>query len=300
MRTIRTLMATLTGTTAVLLALSADLRAQSYGMFGPRVMGNTLQPPASQFGGGLQFTPYGALVGPGRANRANLPNGGNMFATPWRRPYEPPMTFVPAPYTPSAYAVLPTGQLPAGVPAEVPIAPNAPQTVPTEIVPAVPAESELPPPTEAMPAAGATPEGQFPAGNVPMGQPGATGVQVQPTMAPTGGAATSMAPPQRPAFQFVTAPGAATSESYGYLPTVSAHLTQIARDHGIAVPSGIQVYMSNGTAILRGSVISPHEQQLVANLAGLEPGIWRVASELTVASPVIYEPLEVATRPAAP
>ena len=57
---------------------SRDALAQSGGMFGPRVLGNTVRPGVSQFDGGLQLAPSGAFVGAGR------PNGANMFARPWR------------------------------------------------------------------------------------------------------------------------------------------------------------------------------------------------------------------------
>jgi hypothetical protein len=248
----RTTTATLSVLLILLAAFSGDAMAQSGGMFGPRVTGGTLQPGrSSQFNNGLQTAPGGSFTGAGR------PNGPAMFATPWRQAYPSPPS-----YSTPVYALFPNGQTAIVVPGGEMLAPGAAAsangTLPTAAQPPATAQ---PPIAVQAPAAGAPAEGATPAG----------------------GESAAVAPPP-PAVQLTTASTASAGEADGYLPGVSARLTHIARGRGIAAPAGIRVSLVNGTAVLRGEVATPHDRSLLANLAGLEPGIGRISNELTVAS----------------
>lgn len=238
----------------VLVALSANALGQTGGMFGPRVLGAPLQPGVSQFGGGLQISPNGTFVGTGRTN------GANQFATPWRR------STAPLPYISTGYAVLPNGQLTAITP-DGNLAAVAAVPAPTPLQPAVPIETTVPP-------------------EVSVVGPPAPALSPAVSPNPVGGA-TADTPAPQPARQLVTGATTAQSELNGYLPRVSERLTRIARSHGIRVASPIRVSVVNGTAILRGVVGSPHGSALIANLAGLEPGVERVSNQLTVASEAV-------------
>jgi hypothetical protein len=247
----RTITATSTVVLILLSAFSGEALAQSGGMFGPRVTGGSLQPGrSSQFNNGLQTAPSGTFVGAGRAS------GPNMFATPWRQANPWPTL-----YSAPVYTILPNGQTAIVVPGEM-----SPPGAPT------PATVTLPTTAQAEAAAQPQAVGQGPAAAAP-----AEGAM------PASGESTYVAPLPR-AAQLVSAPMVTAGEGYGYLPGVSARLTHIARDHGIAAPSGIRVSLVNGTAILRGEVGTPHDRSLIANLAGLEPGIWQISNQLTVAS----------------
>jgi hypothetical protein len=284
-----------------LLAFPADVLAQSRGMFGPRTLGTSLQPPRSGQYGGVQLSPGGSFQGAGPYR------GNGMFTTPWQRYSEPYTTSIASAASPSGFTILQSNRLPPGASAEAPLTPGGyqtfvlpapstvsfPQQAPTfpeatmlpEMAPQQQPEAVAPTQLEA----GNQPAGQPAGNNQPAaGQPATTGAAAQPAQPPapaampTGGAA-SYLPAQRPAFRYASALVTGASDAGGYLPQISERLMQIARDRGMQIPEGIQVYLIDGTAVLRGVVQSPHDQVLLGNMAALEPGIWRVSNQLTVA-----------------
>ena len=65
---------------------------------------------------------------------------------------------------------------------------------------------------------------------------------------------------------------------------VSDRLTRIARDRGMLASPAIDVYLSGHVAILEGTVRTTHDRDLLANVAGLEPGIHQVYNGLATQS----------------
>jgi osmotically-inducible protein OsmY len=64
--------------------------------------------------------------------------------------------------------------------------------------------------------------------------------------------------------------------------TVAARLEDCTR---IRLRSPVEVSMEGTTAVLRGVVATEHDRVMAEQLARLEPGIWKVQNELTVAPP---------------
>jgi hypothetical protein len=64
------------------------------------------------------------------------------------------------------------------------------------------------------------------------------------------------------------------------LPNLSARLERSSR---IRFQSPVEVTMREGTATLRGVVASEHDRALAEQLARLEPGVFQVQNELSVA-----------------
>jgi hypothetical protein len=274
---------------ALVLWSSGDALAQSSGMFGPRVLGTTIRPGASQFDGGLQIAPSGAFLGAGRAN------GDNMLSKTWRHSSEAPF------YVPSAYAVSPSGQLVA-ITSDGVLSRETPLPVAFPPQPTVPADVI------------GQPEGSFSPQNMadygPTAYPGST---PSPVALPGEGAATFNNPPSQRVAPPAVAPAAVESGfngsaidrrarspfsfgkldpssivnaglHNGYWPELSERLTRIAREHGMQVPSPIRVSFVDGTAVLRGVVGSPHDRTLIANMARLEPGVEQINNQMSIVS----------------
>jgi hypothetical protein len=65
-------------------------------------------------------------------------------------------------------------------------------------------------------------------------------------------------------------------------PDLSDRLTRIARAKGMLSGEGIDVYLSNSGAILRGTVRAPGNSVLLANLLALEPEVQQIDNQLVV------------------
>jgi hypothetical protein len=250
-------------------AMSAQIVVPATGLFGPRALGQSLQPRTSYLIGGLQRGPSGNFLGIGRLD------GNTMFATPWRPPLVPAAyVYEPAPhwwlpqdlqYRPVATgAVEPTVALPGTVVATPESAPLSAReaVVPTAevAVPKVRAGGVTPstpaPVTALSPAAGLPPAPETaPAAHTVYKIPIEAGAEV------TG----SPAPP-------VAVEGHALSD----------RLADIAQNRGMPLRN-LRVVLVGPTAVLEGEVANEHDRTLLVNVARVEPGIWRVENRLRLA-----------------
>ncbi len=126
----------------------------------------------------------------------------------------------------------------------------------------------------------------------PLGQAGTSQAEViAPSMQTAGPAEANVAvntSSSAPAVSLVTVPRGSERtalripdrSSLRRSPEASDRLTRIARDRGMLVGSGIDVYLSGQVAILQGNVRTAHDRELLANIAGLEPGIQQVYNGL--------------------
>jgi len=226
------------------------------GLFGERPLGQTLKPGVSQYVTGLKNGPSGDFLGTGRLG------GGNMFSTPWRRVVEP-APFIYEPVLPAQPAV----QAQLVPPAQTPT-PEAAATQATM-------------PTTGGQPAGGMPEAQAGPGGTEGNQSGAAGESGQPSTAGIR-AVRYLGPESGPAD--VAGSAALRAAYYRPAPEISARLTRIARARGMRTPTGITVSVGDGTAVLRGVVGAPYDRTVLANLARLEPGIWRIDNQLAVQS----------------
>jgi hypothetical protein len=91
----------------------------------------------------------------------------------------------------------------------------------------------------------------------------------------------------RGASKYVTRESSATTANPASLrisTSLSSRITQIVRSHGIETPTGITVSLGNGAAVINGVVGNSNDRAIVANLVGLEPGVWRVDNQLSVSA----------------
>jgi hypothetical protein len=112
--------------------------------------------------------------------------------------------------------------------------------------------------------------------NATTGEEAATGETVQATPAA-----------YRAAPKYVTRESSATTANPAAMrvsSTLSSRITQVARSHGIATPTGITVSLGDGAAVVSGVVGNSNDRAIVANMVGLEPGVWRVDNQLTVSA----------------
>ena len=279
----------------VVLALAvaaSDAFGQGYsgivvqGMFGPRVIGRTLEPPQRQWSGGIKVSDVGAFMGTVR------PEGRLMFNS--AQPSGPALVRFGVPFS---------AEQTGGTPALGAVRPGMPQQAPGAELPwdqqmlrsggLVPASPSLapggPPSPQAAPPAGGSPApGVTPRPAQWMRTPGPAGTPGE-TTSPTGAS-----PAAAPA---AVSPRMATpqlSMDSGPLPPASdagATLTSLLeRSRQIQKRSPISVTVRDYTAILRGRVATEHDRSLAAALLLLEPGIWQVQNELVVESPPPVSP----------
>jgi len=244
------------GVPSVLFAQADGVYPPSRGLFGARTFGQPLKPGGSQYVTGLKNGPSGDFLGTGRLG------GGNMFSAPWRRVVEPAPFFY-EPVLPAQPAV----QSQLTPPAQTP----TPESMATQAT---------------MPTTGGQPNGGVPGaqpgpGGTDGNQSGATGEPGQPNAA--GIIGVRYVGPQLGA-NFAAGSEALGAAHYRPAPEMSARLSRIARARGIRTPAEITVAIGNGTAVLRGVVGTPYDRAVLANLARLEPGIWRIDNQMTVES----------------
>ena len=250
----------------LLLSLSHDAVAQSSGMFGPRNLGQSLRPGVSQFDSGLQISPGGSFIGSGR------PTGQNDFARPWRQVPQPPI------YVPNTYAVLPDGRLVGIVPGQ-----NVSSETESPVANSSQMSSQRAVALETMAQSEASASQPFSMDEGFLGQD-ASFASSAAALTPSGATPNNLNfRPRRP-VQYGFPATTPSGEFRGYLPRVSERMTRLARDHGIQVSSAIRVSVVNGTAIIRGTVGSPGDRSLIANMVAMEPGIGRVSNQMTVVS----------------
>jgi hypothetical protein len=215
----------------------------THGTFGNRTLGQSFVPRPSTFGGGIQTGATGSFLYLGR------PDGSTAFAaTPWRR-IDP--------------AVL--AQASGATPAAQPALYGAPS-------PQSPALRELPTNPEFAPASfpetngweGMSPAEQALGINLGIGPSAASNVTVLRV-----GAHAAWASAARP-------------QPYIRSPELSDLLMRIARAKGMLAGKGIDVYLSNNIALLQGTVRTPGDCILLANVLALEPEVRQIDNRLVV------------------
>ncbi len=262
------------------------------GMFGDRVLGQSLAPRPNNFSGDIQTAPSGAFLYIG----SQTSTGG--FATPWRQ-IDPLVTMETVSPPPGGRPVLQIPALLEGVPGS----PLPPGTVPAVFPPAVP--SATAPVVEAGPPLNPNPNNPAGATNAaPTGPSNNAAPTPQASTAASTGQTTA-APPVAgpPATAYVAlsenSPPAATSAARSTAWVRSARLselvTRVAQGRNLLAGQGINVYVSDHLAVLQGAVRTADYRDLLANVVNLEPGVWQVENRLTVGPPAATE-----SRPASP
>ncbi len=215
------------------------------GTFGYRVLGQSLAPAPSTFGGGVQTNSAGAFLFLGR------PNGADSFTMPWRPPYQNMIDQPIVAISPSQLPLRP--QQPVGGVQGVP-PPATAQTPPVQAGP----PAQVPPPGNNAP----TPNPEQGAG---MTSAAAAGAAWSYTLA----GSTNRAATTRP-------------EPYVRSPELSDRLTRIARVRGMLAGSGIDVYLSGNDALVQGVVRTAANRAVLGNVLGLEPDVSRIDNRLAV------------------
>lgn len=88
------------------------------------------------------------------------------------------------------------------------------------------------------------------------------------------------------------APSIAAAEQYARSPELSERLTRIARDKSMLAGQGIEVYLGHRVVLLRGTVRTGRDRDLLASVVGLEPGVQLIDNRLVVAgsAPAVSNP----------
>jgi hypothetical protein len=216
------------------------------GTFGYRVLGQSLAPAPSTFGGGIQTNAAGAFLFIGR------PNGADSFTMPWRPPYQ---SFVDQPIAaiPPSQFSLPPQQPVGGVQG---VAPPA-----TALTPRV----QVAPPSQLLPSGYNGPVSSSEQGAGTTSGPAAAGAAWNYTLAGSANRATATRP-----------------EPYVRSPELSDRLTRIARFRGMLSGSGIDVYLSGDVALVQGVVRTAANRTVLGNVLGLEPDVSRIDNRLAV------------------
>ena len=219
---------------------------ESRDAFGARTLGKPLAPRPSKFGGGIQTGASGNFLYRGRAD------GSGAFAAPWRQADAAMLEQTigaraaeqPAPH----FVVSPQTPAPEY---NVPELPTIPESAPS-----------LFPETNGW--EGTSPVEQALGMTFGVGPPAAWNVTV-----PRAGTRTATVSTARP-------------QPYARSPELSDLLTRIARTKGMLSGHGIDVYMSNDIALLQGTVRTPGDRVLLANILGLEPTVQQIDNRLVV------------------
>lgn len=247
------------------LALAQNQGNVAYGMFGPRTFGQTLRPQTLRYDSGIVTSSVGSFLGIG-GGRAMMFNG-----LPWQYPAPPQAALNPVQFAQlQQNAILQSAMnqaalnqaalnqaavLNAQTPAIRPPAPVTPGGGTT----APPTSPQAPDQwLRTMPGAATGVPGITPGAN-----PAAT---VRP-----------MAPPIQVGFN--TVPPAVNPAA------TAARVLNVAG--GLQKLSPITVTLDSGTAVLRGQVATEHDRLLAQSLAMLQPGIYAVRNELTVAGAAV-------------
>ncbi len=226
----------------MVVAQSSEIR----GMFGNRTLGQSFMPRPSTFGGGLQTGPSGNFLYFGR------PDGSTAFATPWRQ-IDTSEIDQAAGVRRAAQAAL-----------NVTLPPQSP--APKYNLFELPTITEFGPPS--------FPETSGWEGTSPAEQ--ALGMTLG-----IGSSAASYVPVPRVGARAASA-SAARPQPYTRSPDLSGRLTRIARTKGMLSGHGIDVYLSNNMALLQGTVRTPGDRVLLANVLALEPEVRQIDNRLVV------------------
>jgi hypothetical protein len=262
----------------------AQYGVASQGTFGPRVIGRPLvvgNQTESIFGPRAIGSP---VAGPGNyfaPNALVIPNGYYVYNNPYSgNPSISPLT---------AYSTQIAGLQPPEVNNalvnSMPPEANLTQGVGpvAQGVPASPGYSAGAV-TTALPT-GALPAGATPSGTAPGTNPNAAATGTSDAAQTANPAAPPTIPtnvtPQRGKFRTAAA-SPLVPQPFALSPDLSDRLTSIARNRGMLMSNGINVYLSNDTALIQGVVRTPSDRASLASVLGLEPDVARVDNRLQV------------------
>ncbi len=251
-----------------------------HGMFGPRVLGSSLQPKRSLYFNNFQYGPSGTFEGlrsnwtlPAIPTDVIAPGTGNLPDIYQALLAQPPIPVTVVQPQPAAAAssqvTTPQAQIPSALqPAVGTSVPAAQPTVPTG-QPAAPAP-ELP--LRRAPGATMVPTGGAQVASTPAAAattPQVAGPQVLSPLQTPGGTYTTF----RPDFSYAKPTAERTQ----------AQLTlQLNQTPQLQVVSPIQVNVKGQTATLRGTVATSYDRAVAEQLVRMEAGIWHVDNQLKV------------------
>lgn len=227
-----------------------DIYGNVHGMFGDRVMGQTLSPKAqSRVNSGIATGPSGEFLGRGRTAGMRFPD----------MPWQYPVGVQPLPdVQPRSFVnIIPWGLLPRPLPL------RAGESSGSE------GETRATGPGEIESPRAPQPEQWF---REPAGGSTSLGTPANENTSPTSGGAGNavvVVPARRTPVALSPAAGAPTT------PPVATNV-QVQR------LSRVTIVMENDTAVLRGQVATEHDRQLAEILTKFEPGVWQVRNEVTV------------------
>lgn len=232
-------------------ASGQDIYGNVHGMFGDRVMGQTLSPTArSNLRGGIVKGPSGEFLGRGRIEGMRFPD----------MPWQYPVGVQPLPdVQPRSFVnIIPWGLLPRPLPL------RAGESSVSE------GETRAAVPREVEPQPAPQPEQWFREPTSESTSPGTPAGESSVSPAASGAGYAAVVPARRIAV--AVSPGAVGAEA-----TAASSLNgQIQR------LSQVTIVMENDTAVLRGQVAAEHDRQLAEILTKFEPGVWQVRNEVTV------------------
>lgn len=225
-----------------------DTYANVHGMFGDRVMGQSLTPKTqTRLGGGIATGSAGEFLGRGRVEGMRFPD----------MPWQYPVGVVPLPdVQPRSFAnMIPWGLLPRPLPMRA----SQPSSGEGEAIPIV-----KPNEVESQPTPAPQPEQWFrePAADANSPTNGGTTV-------PSAGNAGASQPGKSAFAASLGDSNAAATASF----RPGAPMQRL---------SNVSLTMENDTVVLRGRVATEHDRQLAEILTRFEPGVWQVRNEVTV------------------
>lgn len=233
-------------------ASGQDIYGNVHGMFGDRVMGQTLSPTArSNLRGGIVKGPSGEFLGRGRTEGMRFPD----------MPWQYPVGVQPLPdVRPRSFVnIIPWGLLPRPLPL------RAGESSVSE------GETRAAAPREVEPQPAPQPEQWFREPASESTSRGTPAGESSGSRAASGAGYATVVPARRIAI--AVSPG-----------TVGAGATApVSPNVQVQRLSQVTIAMENDTAVLRGRVATEHDRQLAEILATFEPGVWQVRNEVSVA-----------------
>ena len=249
-------LALLLGSQSLSSAQWSDRKVTVRGMFGDRVMADTLKPRPSKFGGTLEFGPSGNFLGRTPESRARMFNPISTTPRVWAS-VDPP---APLPQPVTAPELLPEFRpLPPVPPLE---AYRAMETIPSE---PSPPKSDVWIRTPPSPSNG-----------------GSTTPSPQ-AVQPSAGSGAEYALPL--STQYAIGFGSQVPQPIRQVSQRSYVASRIAdrlqRVLGSRARSPISVALVNGTATVRGQVATQHDRRLISHLVMFEPGVRVVDNQVS-------------------
>jgi hypothetical protein len=251
------------------------------GTFGNRAVGQQLVQGPGSFTSNFQISPYGGYVynNPGFGYQVVVPN---PTPGPW---YENNLlTYTPElAYGPTPESIVGQNGVPL-VPGNTAIPLGAQEnTIPV----AVPVGTT--PATQQGANTGNTQQSANPANTQQGANPGTAQPGTNTGNTQTGASTSTAMPglsnitPQRPRF-YTASVLSARPQTYTRSPELSNRLTSLARDKGMLVGKGINVYISNDVAVVQGTVRTPADSAVLASVLGLEPEVEHIDNRLSVST----------------